>query len=180
MKPVIVDIIGDVVTAVQTAYGSPVYYYHGHPLEVVNILLEKDASDTWKLKKYPAIFLYEDIKEQHKPYEIKATLHILILTETKPEYKSDERVTNVFKPILHPLFELFIASLKSNTSILNSGLEYDKTDRKFWGSQQTGANVANDFVDAIEIENLELEFAESCYVVAPVMTFDYTFDFTLQ
>lgn len=161
MKPVIVDIIGEVVASVQTAYGSPVYYYHSHPIEMVNTLIEKDQSGEWKLKKYPAIYLYEDIKENHKPLSITASLHVLILTETKPEYKSSDRDTYIFKPVLLPLFELFIDELMKNKSIENMSLEYEKTNRKFWGSDN-GANVANDFVDAVEIENLEIEFTESC------------------
>ena len=162
MNPVIVDIIGDVVTAVQTAYGYDVYYYHSHPIELVNTLIEKDNSDNWKLKKYPAIFLYEDIKEHHTEFEVTAPLHILILTETKPEYKSNERDTNIFTPILNPLFELLIAKIKASTYILSMSVEFDKTNRKYWGSSATGANVANDYVDAIEIENMELSFKKTC------------------
>lgn len=158
MKPVITDIIGQIVTSVQTAYGKPVYYSHSHPLELVDTLLEKDQSDVWKLKKYPVIYLYEDITEHQTPWTTTAKLHLLILTETKPEYKSEERDTNIFAPVLEPIFEELIKQLTASTKILTDTLEYDKTKRKFWGSN-TGANVANDFVDAIEIENLNLEFS---------------------
>jgi hypothetical protein len=39
-------------------------------------------------------------------------------------------------------------------------LVHKKTDRSYWGTQQAGGagkNMLNDFVDAIEIENLELQ-----------------------
>jgi hypothetical protein len=34
---------------------------------------------------------------------------------------------------------------------------HTKTDRYFWGADDDTKNVFNDFIDAIEIENLELK-----------------------
>jgi len=61
--PNIVDVIGEVVASCRAAGEDAPYYYYGHPLEIVNTLMEKDASDIWKLKKYPAIFLFHDFEE---------------------------------------------------------------------------------------------------------------------
>jgi hypothetical protein len=51
------DLIGDVVTSVAAALGSPVYYDFGHYAVVENNLVEKDGAPSLKDKKYPLIWL---------------------------------------------------------------------------------------------------------------------------
>ena len=161
MSVVIVDIIKEIVESMQVD-GVP-YYDHGHPIEMVNTLLEKDGNDTWKFKKYPLIYLRQDFKESMTNdglYTTISNLDIFILNNTSMDYTSEQRYTNVLKPILYPLFEAFIKKVSQSTKLANPVVDYDKYDRLFWGTSAAmgnEANILNDPIDAIEINLIDLK-----------------------
>lgn len=140
-----------------------VHYDHGHPVEIIETLKQKDKSDTLVFKKYPAVFLFQDFKETVSQAGIatSARLHILIVAATSREYKASERYDKNFRPILYPIYlELKNQILKSG-KVLADVLSFEKTDRLFWGKQGlygNEGNVFNDYLDAIEIQNLDLKF----------------------
>ena len=178
--PNIVDLISTTVAQCRATGADAPYYYFGHPLEIVNTLMEKDSSDVWKLKKYPAIFLFHDFEETRNKFESEAELRIIIVTDTRPEWKAADRYTNVFVPTLIPLYERFIYELGRTTGISFGG-EHRVKLYPYWGSESTGANVANDYADAIEIKNCKIKTYSDCGFSAETFTtFDYTFDFLLQ
>lgn len=177
--PNIVDLIGNVVTACRATGSDVPYYYYGHPLEIVNTLMEKDSSDTWRLKKYPAIFLFHDFEETRDNFQSETELRIIIVTDTKAEWKAADRYTNVFVPTLLPLYERFIYELGKVANLTFSG-EHKMKIYPFWGSE-ANANVANDCADAIEISGAKIKTYAGCGFSAETFTtFDYTFEFTLQ
>ena len=156
------------------------YYYYGHPLEIVNTLMEKDASDIWKLKKYPAIFLFHDFEETRDKYKSETELRIIIVTDTRPEWKAADRYSNVFEPILLPIYERFIHELSKASGVRFQG-EHKIKLFPFWGSEATGANVANDYADAIEIKAAKVMTFPTCTAtVYPSNQFDYTLNFSIQ
>lgn len=163
----VVDIIEDVVDNVRAAYapaGEP-YFLHGHPLDVVNVLSMKDEDSVFKFKKYPLIILMQDFKEHVDSDERDVTLNLVIVDETKPEYVASERYTNIFVPVLYPLWDLLHEELTKPNAIGTKDLKYDKYDRLYWGKTSiygnTG-NIANDYLDAIEILNLQLHINKIC------------------
>jgi hypothetical protein len=169
MRP-IVSIIEDVVAKVRAKYdaeGEKPYYMHGHPQEIVRILSEKTASGQFKFKKFPAIILVQDFDETTAGEGIEADLNILIIEETKPEFEASERYTNSFLPVLYPLFDLFLDEYKKMPGIDLSpaNISYTKTDRVYWGRSGlygNSANIANDFIDAIEVTNLSFRMSRFC------------------
>ena len=159
--PNIATIIGNVVAACRATGSDAPYFYYGHALEIVNTLMEKDKSDNWKLKKYPAVFLFVPITEERDEFTSKMKLDIVIVTETRPEWKAADRDANVFVPKLLPIYDALIEQLSRSSELNFSGV-HEFTKHYFWGSSQTDKNVANDYADAIELKGVEVETWPSC------------------
>lgn len=160
----IVDIIGDVVESMRLDNETP-YYLYGHPTEVVNTLAEWTKAPMMKDKKFPIVILFQDFEEdkgRNMAHNSSVSLNLVICTSTKREYKSADRYENTFKPVLYPLYDLFMQKLATSGyffDIVEGYVPHVKVDRVFWGKDglygNTG-NMFNDFIDAIEIKNLEL------------------------
>ena len=170
MKP-IPEIISDVVAAVRSEYdtvgGEKPYFMHGHPREIVQILSRKTSSSEWKYKKYPLIVLFQDFDEQINGDIRTASLNIVICTNTKNDFEASERYEETFLTTLYPIFDLFMKHFKKSKYLntLPANITYTKTDRLYWG--RTGlygndGNIFNDFIDAIEIQNLSASYLLNC------------------
>lgn len=171
--PYWVDIIDEIVTDVRNDTNKPValdsdepFYMYGHPLEIINTLSQKDKHDTQKFNKFPLIALFQDFTETmgaNQAVQSSAELNIIIAVNTSPNYTSEDRYTNTFKTVLYPLYDLFIKHIVKSKWFANvdPGLvPHNKTDRLYWGRSGlygNDANIFNDHIDAIEIENLSLE-----------------------
>ena len=177
--PNITDLIGNVVAACRDTGSDAPYYEYGHATEIVNTLMEKDQLDIWKLKKYPAIFLIlkPEMEEDRDKYTSEVEVDIVIVTDTRPEWKAKERDLNVFNPILIPLYDRFILELGRTQGIIFGTGKHKYVKHYFWGSTQTGANVANDYADAIEVKKLNFKTFPTCsvYSSGSKPTFDSTY-----
>jgi hypothetical protein len=134
---------------------------HGHPLEIVNNVKQYSESDILKYESFPRICLLHDFEEKIT-FEKTVTVDIIIVTDTDPAYTAPQRYTYSFDPILTPLYNLFMAELAASDYIVTTEKNYfkhTKIDRLFWGKNglygNTG-NIFNDYIDAIEINKLEL------------------------
>lgn len=168
MSVIWVDIISEIVEDVRNDSSKPdaldanqPYYLYGHPKEIFNTLNEQDRSNNYKFKNFPLIALFQDFTESYGDSALilsEVSLNIAIITETSKDYKANERYDNSFKDLLQPLYELLISKLIASKQFLeiDTGLlPHDKTDRLYWGT--TSGNITNGYIDAIEIENLELK-----------------------
>ncbi len=170
MSPYWVDIFGDIVTDVRNDADNPSgpnapYYDYGHGLDIVNKLKQKDDSTTEKFNKYPFIALIMPFKEiMGEDMTVRSRtndLSIVIVTNTKPNIYPNERYDLNFRTILYPLYDLLVKHItKSKYFTAGPGLvSHDKYDRPYWGRRGiygSEANILNDYVDAIELQNLEL------------------------
>ena len=164
----IVDIISDVVGVVRgeydTAGNEKPYYEHGHPLEIVNTLLEKTENDTLKFKKFPLIALLEDFETEAGTgvFKTNAKLNLLFITDTIGDYKASDRYTNSFDLVLTPIYDLFVKHLKRKRGVHveHRLIAHNTIYHLYWGKKglygNTG-NIFNDHIDAIEIKNLDLK-----------------------
>jgi len=172
--PFWVDIFDEIVTDVREDADKPAaldadrpFYMFGHPLEIIDTLAKKDSNDVYKFNKYPLIALFQDFTEtmgenQAVPSAVQ-DLNIVIAVNTSPDYSSANRYDNSFRTVLYPLYDLLIKHIVKSKRFLNvdPGLvPHDKIDRLYWG--RTGlygneANIFNDYIDAIEIQNLSLQ-----------------------
>lgn len=146
-----------------------VHFMAAHPLEITNRLTNKDKNGLY-LEKYPLIGVFHDFKEQMGRQigeYAKVSPRIIIANNTSSEFISNQRYEKNFKPILYPIYESFLKQItlakKGKWKYFNmygeGSIRHDKTDRLFWGTSTAYANTANifnDYLDCIDIENLEL------------------------
>jgi len=179
----IVDDIGTIVNAmrpIDVSYGQPMldyiaangtpsnqslmpYYMYGHRLELVNRLKEKDKDSVYKYQKYPLIALRMDINEVNSGDLINYSLNLAILNYTEKKYNAEDRMTNVFKPILYPIYERFFIELRESGLFFwdkyQDKPDHTKVDRPYWGvsdSEKNSALIFADPLDAIEIIDLKI------------------------
>lgn len=141
------------------------YFEDGHLLDVANRLAVKDASVApEKHKKYPLIVLEQDIDMNKFNGPIaQAPLNFAIVNPTDdPEYNTKQRREFNFTPTLDPLYDEFMTALDSFLGVTILSENWDVARRYYWGSKFVDANIFNDHLDAIEINNLEIETTITC------------------
>lgn len=158
----IVDIFADIVAEMD----ATVYFMHGHPLDIVNQLSAKNKDATLKFQRFPLIALFQDFTEtkgRTMAYNSEVSLNLIIATTTNPNYTSAQRYDNSFRTVLYPLYDEFMQKLFESckfADLADDLIPHEKIDRLFWGKQglygNTG-NIFNDYIDAIEIKNLNLK-----------------------
>lgn len=172
MNQYIVDNIGTVVAAMRGTYSTTdlevPYYMFGHRLEISRQLDRKTKNSK---AKYPLIALRMDFNETIEDTFIKCKLNIGIFQFTKMNYNTQQRYDNVFKPILYPLYYLFLEELY-HSGLFSWGIDGDlekpkhtKIDRPYWGTPATEKNeknIFNDPLDAIEIVDMEVVTKIKC------------------
>ena len=173
--PFWVDIFDEIVTSVRNDTDKPgvgviqaasPYYMFGHPKEIINMLLKKDKHDVQKYNKYPLIALFQDFTEGIGEDQFVSSsvddLNLVIVMNTSQDYTAKNRYDNTFRTVLYPLYDLLIKHIEQSGWFKDVGpglVPHDKIDRLYWGRSGlygNEANIANDFIDAIEIQNLQL------------------------
>lgn len=185
MNQYIVDDIGAVVARMKglnaTSYGAGMatyltnngvssanqllapFYLYGHRLEISNTLKEMNTDKVRKFQKYPLIALRMDIPEPYSSGIVELSLNIAILAYTDKNWDAEQRMINVFKPVLYPMYKRFMDELWKGGEFFWQGdkvPDHTKIDRPFWGIEASEANtkyIFNDPLDAIEIMNLKIK-----------------------
>lgn len=165
------EIFRDVFNRVKENLGIDVYYDYGTVTEIVNRLTAKDRNATEKTQKYPLVwfllnpYLEFDVDGSKASEEDLKDAHIIICTETSPNYSSKERYDNNVIPVLRPLYEEVIKELKDGNEFRSKNYKHTMLECLYWGNNdlygRTG-NVLNDSVDAIIIKNFDLLINENC------------------
>jgi hypothetical protein len=167
----IVEIIGNVIQAVRLSYDPNnlrlPYYLYGHPQEIVDILGEMDGDSVLKYEKFPLVILVQDFEEEmgFEGYDSETSLNIIIATETDANLRSADRRAVTFTPILYPIYNLLIEKLKESTELDANKPVHTKIERPYYGRSGlygNEGNIFNDFIDAIELQNLELKILKIC------------------
>lgn len=166
----IVDVIGDIVAATnavvlaQLQVADPTIvglnYQFGPPLEIYQTLAQMSAAN--QASKYPLVALYQPFGESKggpTGIDSKTPLRIIIARWSDPNDKSTARYDKNFRPILYPVYAEFLYQLSVSNAIATTTWEkivHKKQDWPYWDND--GKNPLVDFVDIIEISNLELNF----------------------
>jgi hypothetical protein len=151
-------------TVITDSVVNPVpFFMAGHPLEISNRLTERTEDRVYQYLKYPLVALRMDIVESVRGDMIDYNLNLAIMTYTDRSLIAEERIEQVFKPILHSLYELFFKELKNSGKFVWSGNlakpEHRKIDRPFWGTSTETRNeesIFSDPLDAVEILDLKI------------------------
>jgi len=145
-----------------------VHYDHGHPIEIIETLREKDGSNNFRFKKYPLVALFQDFPEDGSSdigIASVVSLHVMIVMTTQPQYKASQRIEKNFKPVLYPIFQEFKKALYKSRAFQMKGPKLDcrKFDRLYWGREglmKNETNLFNDWIDGIELRNIKLRVNE--------------------
>lgn len=138
-----------------------IHYQFGHPKMVIEELIKLHKPQANQYKKYPLIAVFEDVPERPVASNV-ATIspRIVIAWQTQQGYTREQRDELSFKPILLPIYDEFMRQLKSSPYLISNYLRPgERTMRPFWGREGlygNEGNIFNDFLDCIEIRNIEL------------------------
>lgn len=165
----IVDLFKTIVERTATSTGMTCHYEHGHPLEIVDTLKEMTQNPDASALKYPLIALFQDFDEDKglDGTESKVKLHLIIATLTDKMLKAPERYTVSFKPILYPVYVEFMKQIGKSHFFREENPDrilHTKTDRLYWGRNGLfgqNTNVFDDYIDCIEIQNLQLNVKQN-------------------
>jgi hypothetical protein len=174
----VVDFIGSMVAKTDVCLKKhtslEVFYQYGHVNEIEAILRSYSETEDFRKQKYPAIFLLTDFLERkggNPDYETEAMLQLLIVAASGKDYRTAERYEKVFKPVLYPIYEVFMKQLKNDSRVVTKQygeLPHTKIDRSLVSGFQlktqggkTG-NLFSDHLDAIEVNNLNLVIKKTC------------------
>jgi len=148
-----------------------VYYLHGHPQEIANMLTDMSSANNFAFRKYPLIALLQDFNETVKlsdTYYNISSITFLLVTSTKKEYSAAQRYEKVFKPTLYPLLQSFLEVIEWSPNLSPIGrdeLNWVKTDRVYWGKVGINGNEGmkfNDTLDCIELRFDNLKIKKYC------------------
>jgi hypothetical protein len=178
----VVDLIGDIVAKTSNRIKQSstneilqekgVFYQFGHIKEINNILVSFDKTTEYKKQKYPAILLLQDFIEKtvtKAPYVRQANLQLLIVAGSTSNNRTSQRYEKVFMPVLYPIYETFMKVLRNESRLYweYGDIPHIKIDRPnisgFTIRQQGETkNLFSDFLDAIEINNLNINIKKLC------------------
>lgn len=162
-KPIyVVDIIGEVVESTAKKLGDALHYQFGSYKEIANTMETREHNQRLKYKRYPLVALFQDfaeIREAEGGIYGKVSLNLIIATSSSSNDKSEQRYINTFKPILYPIYYELIRQIEGSNHFQSTGykgVKHTKIDRPYWGNDWKNANKFPDYLDAIEINGLEL------------------------
>lgn len=184
MEKLIVNILKEVVdaaSAAKLAYlqsinenYTGIRYDYGHPSDIVTRLVSYSNTEEYKYKKYPLIGLFLDFPQSKGEAEnivSKVRFNLFIAVGTQQSYTPQQRTEHSFIPILYPIRDELFKQLNKHPNILKpEGDKYrhEQIDRYQWGKggleyyNNGKANPFNDYIDAIELFGLELDFDTYC------------------
>lgn len=141
-------------------------YIYGHTIEQREKLQQMSESPEYRSEKYPAVLLVEDIRIRSGGDHRIATLNIYIVMGTEPNYDSSDRQQKNFDEILIPIYNALMDGIYRwpffRTYNRQRDMPHTRIDRKYWGREIVGGTDANkltDYLDAIEVANLELKLS---------------------
>lgn len=139
-----------------------VHYEHGHPVEIIETLMQKDRSQTLIFNKYPLVALFQDFPEKWlNEYQMEATVNIIICNSTVNTLKAKERYDRNFIPVLYPIYDELISQIEKHPNTIGYSPNHTKVDRLYWGRNGlygNKANTFNDYLDAVELLNFKINF----------------------
>lgn len=139
------------------------YYFYGHPIDINKQMIARDGELLTKGKVYPAIALRLPSDEGMGSGLIHYDINLAIFAQTDLNSDTPKRYTDVIKPVLIPLYLLFIDRLKKNGFMWEGNTQsmppHIRTDQPHHGVEATQGNKAYTFankLDAIELKRLKI------------------------
>jgi hypothetical protein len=162
----IVDEIGAIVQATDQVLseqiGRHTGYMYGHPLDIEKRLQDMATSPDLIVRssRFPMVVLFQDFAEQmgtQSGIYTTTSLNLVIVTNSEQNWNSEERYDKNFRPLLYPIYGELIRQVdQAGLSENSDKIRHRKYDRVFWSV--SNKNPFNEYIDAIEIQSLEVKF----------------------
>lgn len=132
------------------------WHYPGTPNEIANILVQLGKVLSGATLKFPAVLDFHPIRQVKERGAVYYTL--AIIAPVRKDWTTEEREAFVFDPLLRPIYAEFIKQLKMSPYFAtNYDLKHDYYEVfTTGGSSETVAQRYGDYIDAIELHNLQL------------------------
>ena len=163
--PTILDQIIAKVRAEYDVNNKKPYYLYGQYRSIANELIEKSKNVTLRGEKYPLVLLGLDadyLETVIDKYRFQVSFNLWILSETKEEWFTSDRFTNVYETELFPIYQMVEEKIFQSTHVSSLISEVQPRIRlfPFWGSE--AGQILNDPIDAIMIQFQNLVINVKC------------------
>lgn len=159
---ILVDEFQTLVAAVKAKLSLPVLnYQYGYIAELQATLKDYSLTAQYRVLKYPLVWLVQPftIDRVNGNYFGDTSLRIFIIQESATALKAPDRMTDVFKPVLYPIYGELMQQIGIASQIfdgmLNKVIPHRVIDRYYWGEEQQ--DKIDDVFDCMEISNLKLK-----------------------
>lgn len=160
----IVDIMREVVTAADAVLfptlGRHLFYTHGRGVQVQAKLqqLNDAIQPSTRASRWPLVALFQDFRQDMGAgyYANTRLPSLVIATLTDSTDETPDRYLKTFKPVLYPIYQELLRQLARHPNVV--GGDPGAFVHSLWerpGNPPKG-NVLNEYVDALEIEGLQL------------------------
>jgi len=167
------EILAEVSKKTGDRIGQNINFMFGDIEYIKNGLSIQSKSQITSKFKFPLNVLFTPFNEQRGVsvnIYTESNVSLMFAIETSSRYTNEERLQYSFINILRPMYEVFLVELKNHPLIdlqYNSEVPHTYRERYDYGSRgvmDSNNKKANDLIDAIEIENLEIKVKkENCY-----------------
>lgn len=163
-KPVVlVNILKEVAAMMISPSSTPVNYQAGRTIQILDSLQKNDNSISYKGFKYPLVGVLLPIEERRNlGYYAKVTIPRIVLATHVESFDGVEDVmpkyeaSGTFTTILYPLYNEFFRCLARHPEIVGMDAGAFPHTKKDNPCQQPIGEGLSDYVDTLEILNLEL------------------------
>lgn len=165
----IVDIIGEVVQAADAVLfptlNRRILYTYGRSIQILTKLQILNSGQSTKNSKFPLFALFQDFPENMGVTYTEMITFPKIIIAMLTTFTDDPptRYGKTFKPVLYPIWQEFLRQLALHPNIVGNDpaafphIKWDRPGTQPEGDKTKGSNF-NEYVDAIEIQNLQLTF----------------------
>lgn len=135
-------------------------FQYGYVHELNETLIAYSKTKDHSILKFPLFWVAQPFTVDHGDMGYYGTINnfrAFIIMETSRNYKAEERMEKVFKPIIYPIYWEWLTQLKKSKVFKIQAIEtlrHSTTDRYYWGNDQQ--SVLNDIVDVMEISKFPL------------------------
>lgn len=163
-------VFAEIVGRVSEKWGRNVSYLFGDWSYISNQLTVWGKSPKTSPLKFPIICLYSPFTEERDAEEARVSLEFIIMVNTEKNYSNEDRESISFDKVLRPIYRLFMDEIRGDrrfASDYRGVVPHQYTENYRYGRVGVlgpDGKPFRDFIDAIEIKNLDLTIKNvKCY-----------------
>ena len=160
----------EIVGRVSEKWGRNVSYLFGDWNYISNQLTVWGKSPKTSPLKFPIICLYSPFTEERDAEDVRVSLEFIIMVNTEKDYTNEDRELISFDKVLRPIYRLFMDEIRGDRRFVSDYrgvVPHQYTENYRYGRVGVlgpDGKPFRDFIDAIEIRNLDLTIKkEKCY-----------------